>query len=156
MKENKDKKKEAKRKKSLGELGELFGIKALVDFKFKNIKNLNDSERNYPFADVYAEKGNKKYVISIKARNKYQKNGTLNSSYKLSRNVDRAKEDYKAEAYWMAVQFDENTVSIYFGSLAELNQSNSIPMQKCERGTIGKCLVKDRKHYFDFSYFKNK
>ena len=111
---------------------------------------------NYPFADLYAEKGDEKYVISIKARNKYQKNGTLNSRYKLSRNADRAKEDYKAEAYWMAVQFDEKTVSIYFGSLAELNQSNGIPIRKCESGTVGTCLVKDKKHYFDFSYFENK
>ena len=148
--------KEAKRKKSLGELGELFGIKALVDNSFKNIENINDSKMNYPFADLYAEKGDEKYVISIKARNKYQKNGTLNSRYKLSRNADRAKEDYKAEAYWMAVQFDEETVSIYFGSLAELNQSNGIPIRKCENGTVGKPLVEDKKHYFDFSYFDNK
>ena len=152
--------KEAKRKKSLGELGELFGIKALVDNSFKNIENINDSKMNYPFADLYAEKGDEKYVISIKARNKYQKNGTLNSRYKLGSNAyshaSRAEEKFDAEAYWMAVQFDKKTVSIYFGSLAELNQSNGIPMQKCERGTVGTCLVKDKKHYFDFSYFKNK
>ena len=53
------KKKEAKRKKSLGELGELFGIKALVDKSFKNIENLNDEKMNYPFADLYAEKDGK-------------------------------------------------------------------------------------------------
>ena len=35
------KKKEAKRKKSLGELGELFGIKALVDESFENIEVAN-------------------------------------------------------------------------------------------------------------------
>ena len=56
----------------------------------------------------------------------------------------------------MAVQFDEETFSIYFGSLAELNQSNGIPIRKCESGTVGNCLVKDKKHYFDFSYFENK
>ena len=154
------KKKEAKRKKSLGELGELFGIKALVDKSFKNIENLNDTKMNYPFADLYAEKGDEKYVISIKARNKYQKNGTLNSRYKLGSNAYRlaADEEKKrhAKAHWMAVQFDEETFSIYFGSLAELNQSNGIPIRKCENGTVGKCLVEDKKHYFDFSYFDNK
>ena len=154
-------KKEARRKKSLGELGELFGIKALVDKSFKNIENLNDTKMNYPFADLYAEKDGKKYVISIKARNKYQKNGiTLNSRYKLGSNAYRlaADEEKKrhAKAHWMAVQFDEETVSIYFGSLAELNQSNGIPIRKCESGTVGTCLVKDKKHYFDFSYFDNK
>ena len=154
------KKKEAKRKKSLGELGELFGIKALVDHSFEKIKNLNDIKMNYPFADLYAEKGDEKYVISIKARNKYQKNGTLNSRYKLGSNAYRlaADEEKKrhAKAHWMAVQFDEETFSIYFGSLAELNQSNGIPIRKCENGTVGKCLVEDKKHYFDFSYFDNK
>ena len=154
------KKKEAQRRKSLGELGELFGIKALVDESFEKIENLNDTKMNYPFADLYAEKDGKKYVISIKARNKYQKNGTLNSRYKLGSNAYRhakaAEEEYDAEAYWMAVQFDEETVSIYFGSLAELNQSNGIPIRKCENGTVGKCLVEDKKHYFDFSYFDNK
>jgi hypothetical protein len=35
---------EADRKKSLGELGELFAIKALVDKKFDKIRNLNDNE----------------------------------------------------------------------------------------------------------------
>ena len=154
-------KKEAGRKKSLGELGELFGIKALVDNKFEKIVNLNDIKMNYPFADLYAEKDGKKYVISIKARNKYQKNGTtLNSRYKLGSNAyskaKDAEEEHDAEAYWMAVQFDKKTVSIYFGSLAELNQSNGIPIRKCENGTVGECLVEDKKHYFDFSYFDNK
>ncbi len=154
-------KKEAKRKKSLGELGELFGIKALVDNKFEKIENLNDTKMNYPFADLYAEKDGKKYVISIKARNKYQKNGrTLNSRYKLGSNAySKAKyaaKEKDAEAYWMAVQFDEKTVSIYFGSLADLNQSNGIPLKKCMNRTVGKCLVEDKKHYFDFSYFDNK
>lgn len=66
-------KREARRKKSLGELGELFGIKALIDHSFEKVANLNDRKMNYPFADLYAEKGNKNLIISIKARNKYQK-----------------------------------------------------------------------------------
>jgi len=45
---NEKNKKEASRKKSLGELGELFAIKALVDNRYDNIVNLNDKkmERN--------------------------------------------------------------------------------------------------------------
>jgi len=153
------KKKEALRKKSLGELGELFGIKALVDNSFEKIVNLNDKKMNYPFADLYAEKGDKNYIISIKARNKYQKNHTLNSRYNLGgnayKNAAAAEEEYDAEAYWMAVQFDALTYSIYFGSLKELNQSKGIPLRKCEEGAVGDCLVKDKRHYFDFSYFEN-
>ena len=68
-------KKEASRKKSLGELGELFALKALVDKKFDRIRNLNDNIMNETFADIECEKDGISYIISVKARNKYQKNG---------------------------------------------------------------------------------
>ena len=70
-------KKEAARKKSLGELGELFAVKALVDKKFDRIRNLNDNHMNEKYADIECEKDGLRYVISVKARNKYQKNGKL-------------------------------------------------------------------------------
>ncbi len=50
------------RRKSLGELGELFAIKALVDNSFERIVNLNDKKMNYPFADLYAEKGGGNFI----------------------------------------------------------------------------------------------
>ncbi len=75
--------KEASRKKSLGELGELFAIKSLVDNNFERIKNFNDTKMNYPSADLYAEKEGKKYCISVKSRNKNQKDGKLNARYNL-------------------------------------------------------------------------
>jgi hypothetical protein len=153
-------KKEALRKKSLGELGELFGIKALVDNSFERVVNLNDEKMNHPFADLYAEKENKKYIISIKARNKYQKNHTLNAYYNLGTsayiNAEVAEIEYEAEAHWMAIQFDTHTYSIYFGSLNELNRRRAIPVRECEQGLIGACLVKDKRHHFDFEFFGNK
>jgi hypothetical protein len=76
--------KEAARKKSLGELGELFAIKALVDKKFDRIRNLNDKIMNEAFADIECEKDGVRYVISVKARNKFQKNGKLNTRYNLT------------------------------------------------------------------------
>ena len=79
--------KESKRKKALGELGELIGVKTLVDSGFLAIMNLNDKKMNYPFADLYATKKGKRYVISIKARNKIQRDGNLNSRYILGRDV---------------------------------------------------------------------
>jgi len=79
-------KKEAARKKSLGELGELFAIKALVDKRFDRIRNLNDNLMNVTFADIECEKDGVKYIISVKARNKYQKNGKLNTSVMLITN----------------------------------------------------------------------
>jgi hypothetical protein len=96
-------KKEAARKKSLGELGGLFAIKALVDKIFDRIRNLNDNIMNETFADIECEKDGVRYVISVKARNKYQKNGKLNSRYNLGSTVydkaPSAEKKYNASAY---------------------------------------------------------
>lgn len=156
-------KKEAKRKKALGELGELLAIKSLVDNEFTNIKNLNDINRVYPFADLYAEdKNGKKIVISVKARNQFQKNGLENLSYNLGRsvyiNAKKVEVKFNAEAYWMAIAFNEKSFSIYFGSLTELNGKFCIPISKCKTGEIGensKSFPKDKMHYFDWEFFLN-
>lgn len=153
-------KKEAARKKSLGELGELFALKALVDKKFDRIRNLNDNTMNEPFADIECEKDGLRYVISVKARNKYQKNGRLNSRYNLGSDVYKkaisAEKKYNASAHWIAIQFDQKSFSIYFGSLTELNGSKAIPVDKCEKGLIGEIWENNKRHYFDFEYYTNK
>lgn len=152
-------KQEAARKKFLGELGELVGIKALVDEGFDKIKNLNDKKLNECFADLYCEKDGKKIVISVKARNKYQKNGVLNTRYNLGNNAYEKAENvskrYNAEPYWMAIQFDSKEYSVYFGSLECLNKANAIPVNKCDKGECGKILVKNKRHFFDFSHLTN-
>lgn len=153
-------KKEAGRKKSLGELGELFALKALVDKKFDRIRNLNDNIMNETFADIECEKEGQKYIISVKARNKYQKDGKLNTRYNLGRDVYKksllAENKYNASAYWIAIQFDLKSFSIYFGSLKELNGSRAIPVDKCEKGIIGEIWEHNKRHYFDFEYYTNK
>ena len=152
-------KKEAARKKSLGELGELFAIKALVDKKFDRIRNLNDNLMNETYADIECEKDGLRYVISVKARNKYQKTGKLNTRYNLGDNVYEkalsAEKKYNATAYWMAVQFDKKSFSIYFGSMKELAGSKAIPVDKCEKGTIGEIWEINKRHFFDFDYYTN-
>ncbi|MCX6320413.1 MAG: hypothetical protein NTX93_01205 [Bacteroidia bacterium] len=152
-------KKEAARKMSLGELGELFALKALVDKKFDRIRNLNDNIMNETFADIECEKDGVSYIISVKARNKYQKDGTLNSRYNLGADVyekaQSAEKKYNASAYWMAIQFDYKSFSIYFGSLKELNGSKSIPVDKCEKGLIGEIWEFNKRHYFDFEFYTN-
>lgn len=151
--------KEAARKKSLGELGELFALKALVDKKFDRIRNLNDDIMNETFADIECEKDGIKFIISVKARNKFQKNGKLNTRYNLGADVYNkglsAEIKYNASAYWMAIQFDQRTFSIYFGSLAELSGSRAIPVDKCEKGIIGEIWELNKRHYFDFGYYTN-
>jgi hypothetical protein len=152
-------KKEAARKKSFGELGELFAIKALVDKKFDRIRNLNDNKINEPFADIECEKDGVRYVVSVKARNKYQKNGKLNSRYNLGSTVyDKAiaaELKYKASACWMAIQFDHKSFSIYFGSIKELDGSKAIPVDKCEKGITGEIWEFNKRHYFDFEFYTN-
>ena len=152
--------KEAARKKSLGELGELFALKVLVDKKFDRIRNLNDNTMNEKFADIECEKEGLKYIISVKARNKYQKDGKLNTRYNLGQDVYEkslsAQKKYKASAYWIAIQFDHTSFSIYFGSLKELKGSKSIPVDKCENGVIGEIWEYNKRHYFDFEYYTNK
>ena len=157
---NLENKKEAARKKSLGELGELFALKALVDQNFDKIRNLNDHKMNEKFADIIAEKDGIKYVISVKARNKYQISGKLNTRYNLGSNsYDKAlytENKYNGKAFWIAVQFDSSSYSIYFGALNELNGSKAIPVDKCEKGLIGEIWVLNKRHYFDFDYYSNK
>lgn len=161
-------KKEAARKKSLGELGELVAIKALCDAGYDKIRNLNDVSRTYPFADISCEKGGEKLIISVKARNMYQKDKSLNKRYKLGGNAYKhaadAAERFKATAYWMAIQFTEYHYSIYFDSLEALNGRKAIPIDECMERKIGKVLESPKelespkvpiKHYFDFDYFKN-
>ena len=152
-------KKEAARKKSLGELGELFAIKALVDKKFDRIRNLNDHTMNEAFADIECEKDGVRYVISVKARNKYQKDGKLNTRYNLGRDVYNkaitTEKKYNALAHWMAIQFDQKSYSIYFGSLMDLNGHKAIPIDRCVRGIIGEIWEFNKRHYFDFDFYTN-
>ena len=114
---------------------------------------------NETFADIVCEKDGEKYVVSVKARNKFQKNGKLNTRYNLGKNVYEkalvSEKKYKAKACWMAIQFDRNSFSIYFGQLKELNSSRAIPVDKCEKGIIGEIWVNNKRHYFDFDYYTN-
>lgn len=157
---NTNNKKEAARKKSLGELGELFALKALVDQKFDKIRNLNDLKMNEKFADIICEKDGIKYAISVKARNKLQVNGKINTRYNLgSKAYEKAKyaeKKYNAKASWIAVQFASDSFSIYFGLLDDLKDSKAIPVNKCEQGLIGEIWEHNKRHYFDFDYYSNK
>ena len=151
--------KEALRKKSLGELGELFAIKTLVDNHFDKIRNLNDEHMNEAYADLICEKDNQKCVISVKARNMYQLNRLINSQYNIGtnayENAKKAEEKYGGKAYWMAIQFDIHHYSVFFGSLESLNGSKAISINKCKSGELGIILVDNKRHYFDFDFYKN-
>jgi hypothetical protein len=148
----------ALRVKSLGALGELIAIKSLVDNDFEKIRNLNDQKKNFPYGDLYAEKNGKRYVISVKSRNKYQRSGKVNSRYKLG---ERCYEDakaaccqYDAEPYWMAIQFEGDKYSVYFGSLSILDGKKGIPMATTHLSKY-QCLAKGKEHGIDFKPYLN-
>ncbi|MBI5674646.1 MAG: hypothetical protein HZC48_02300 [Nitrospirae bacterium] len=148
----------ALRAKSLGALGELLAIKALVDNGFNNIRNLNDQKRNFPYADLYAERGDKKYVISVKARNRYGRNGRLNGRYNLGSDcatkAKKAELEFNAKAAWMAITIFDNIYSVYLGTLECLPLKTGIPMGENHFERY-ECLVKEKQHGLDFSPYKN-
>jgi len=148
----------ALRAKSLGALGELLAIKALVDNGFNKIRNLNDQKRNYPYADLYAERGSEKYVISVKARNTYQRNGKLNSRYKLGNDCEmkaqNAEVHFNAKAAWMAISIFDDIYSVYFGTLECLEMKTGIPMTSSHLPRY-ECFVKEKQHGLDFRPYKN-
>ena len=148
----------ALRARSLGALGELLAIKALVDNGFNNIRNLNDQKRNFPYADLYAERDGQKYVISVKARNRYENNGRLNSRYKLGIDCEskakKAELKFNAKAAWLAISIFDDFYSVYFGTLERLPVKTGIPMSENHLQSY-ECLVKERQHGLDFKPYKN-
>jgi hypothetical protein len=148
----------ALRAKSLGALGELLAIKALVDNGFNSIRNLNDQKRNYPYADLYAERGDEKYVISVKARNRYERTGNLNSRYKLGNDCEmkakNAEVHFNATAAWMAISVLDDIYSVYFGTLECLELKTGIPMTASHLSRY-ECLVREKQHGLDFRPYKN-
>ena len=106
----------------LGRIGEALVPVLLREVGFTGVDNLNSVQNNHPDADLIAERNGQRFFISVKARNKVQTNGTLNSRYKLEskgRKVPHAIEQAKrrlAQFAWVAVQVDGNTYSAYFGT----------------------------------------
>ncbi len=158
MKKDKLNQHTALRAKSLGALGELFAIKALVDNGFNNIRNLNDQKFNFPFADMYAEREQDRFVISVKTRNRYQSNGKINGRYNLGNDCElkakNAELKFNAKAAWMAISIDNGIYSVYFGRLDSLKLKTGIPMTEQNLQNY-ECLVNEKNHGLDFSHYKN-
>lgn len=148
----------ALRAKSLGALGELLAIKALVDNGFNNIRNLNDKKRNFPYADLYAERENEKYVISVKARNRYERTGRFNGRYNLRSGCEikakKAELQFNAKAAWLAISIFDDIYSIYFGTLESLTTKTGIPIGETHFQRY-ECLVEEKQHGLDFRPYKN-
>jgi hypothetical protein len=124
--------------KKLGDIGESVAVTLLQRAGFINVENLNSTlGANVQFFDIQAER-KKKYVISVKARNKFENSAAgkkLNSRYKLFDNpsvvsID-AKAKYGSEVAWVTVAVDipNGTLDAYFGTLASLDgNKKGVPM----------------------------
>ena len=119
---------------ALGRLGEKLAKLNLQRVGFTRIRNLNEENLNNCFADIYAVKDKQAYIISVKARNKFENNGNLNSRYKLGKDcyphAELAEAKHKAKAAWIAIAIDVKTLTYdaYFGLLSELGNSTGISM----------------------------
>ncbi len=149
--------KNRERTKKLGDFGENLSQELLKKSGFIKIRNLNNIEENYPFADLTAERGGKKYAISVKTRLKYERLGGLNPKYNLGkdwrRKLEKAVKNEKAIPSWLAIQVDEMTYSAYFGLISLVEESNGIPMQP-EALPFYERLAEDEKHGLNWNEIK--
>jgi len=119
---------------NLGRLGEELAELNLRKAGFVVVRNLNQDKRNNCFADIYAVKEGQPYVISVKARNKYENNGSLNARYKLGKNcyphAGLAETQHNAKAAWITIAVDVNAkrYDAYFGLLSDLNENTGVSM----------------------------
>ena len=76
----------AQRRAKLGAFGEVLAVEELSANGFTDFGILNRQMKNHPFADLYAKRvrDGKKFLISVKTRNKYENNGKLNQLYKIT------------------------------------------------------------------------
>lgn len=141
-----------RRWKKLGDVGEDIARVLLKSKGFKNIYDLNEIRENQSYADIYAERYDQAYVISVKTRNKYEASGRLNSRYKLGRECyQKAKEvenEYNAVAAWIAVSLniEAQTCAAYFGRLSQLKGNTGILMTQNAVGEyecLASCHLRD-------------
>ncbi len=152
---------EGRRFKTLGDIGESLAFEILNSNHFNDIVDLNECKVNFPFADFSAVKGNYHYLISVKARNKYERSGKLNSRYKLGSKVyEHIDALLKRDEYrnfipaWLAISIEIETYDAFFGTIDQLKGGRGINMspkatQNYEELALGV------KHNYDFADFGN-
>jgi len=155
---------EGKRFKKLGDFGEILAYQLLADQCFENIINLNEIKNNAPYADFYAVKDGVEYIFSVKARNKYENTGKLNSRYKLGRSGIKLGKFISDEAFkqycgatpaWLAISMETNTYDAYWGLMSELpGNQHGIPMSESAKKNY-KLLAVGVAHPYKSEHFLN-
>jgi len=149
-----------RRRKEVGDIGEVLALECLAKNGFTNIHDMNDEfHRTFPYADVMAEQNGTRYFISVKSRNEEKKGGGINPSYNLLKISNSRKsalereghskeqitkmlineanilaERFEAVAAWITVPIRpaRHLYSAYFGLLKDLGVRRSIPMKPDE------------------------
>jgi hypothetical protein len=134
--------KDHERRKALGDWGEAkaFELLTRAGSGFSNVRDINAETANHPFGDLYAERGNDRFVIGVKTRNKYQASGPLNATYNVRKkgyDIDAIGRGYKATLAWIAIQTipELQTFNAFFGTIDEIQEAKerfSIPMKPHE------------------------
>jgi hypothetical protein len=149
----------AHRAQKLGGLGEALAEQILRNAGFTSIRNLNETRKNFPFGDIYAERDAQKYVISVKIRNRYEtRTGRLNARYKLGKGcyelAARAQAEFSAIPAFLAVSLSSDSYSAYFAPLSVLGGSRGVSMTRAAVLRY-QCLGEDTPHHLDISHLKN-
>ena len=152
----------ALRAKRLGDIGEALAEELLSQHGFVNTRNLNHVQRNFPFADFFAERAATRYVISVKIRNKYEFScsGTprLNRRYKLGskspQHASAAAAHFNAVPAWLAIALDTTSYCAYFGLVSDLNGSLGIDMSPTTVLSY-ECLAHEQPHAFQHASLLN-
>src|SRR5437899_8939430 len=129
----------ARRAQELGGFGEALAKRILQRAAFTNVRNLNQLRPNFPFGDIYAVRHAKKYVISVKIRNRYEaKTGKLNARYKLGRHcyelARRAQIELSAVPAFLAISLVPDSYSAYFAPLSVLADRKSTRLNSSHLG----------------------
>lgn len=135
------------RTKRLGDLGERWTEDLLSKTGFQTIRDLNKIRRNHPGGDFIADRQGKRYFITVKARNKYAQNRSLNGGYNIyPLKVRHAAREYDAVPAWLTVQIDteRRCFSAYFGTVDSLRNPDAISVPMSTIAVAGyECLAKD-------------
>jgi len=151
----------AHRAKSLGKLGEKIAPFYLQRAGFESVRNLNDEQNNHPFADLLTSRRGVTYLISVKTRNKFEAGSdNLNTRYKLHERaghadlIKRLSAKHQAVPAWLAIQIDEDCLSVYFGTVEQLGGNKGISMfADCLPGY--ECLADHEPHGLDIGHLRN-
>jgi hypothetical protein len=125
------------RLRALGNWGEQKAFVLLQRAGFSSVEELNTEFPNHPFGDICATRSGKRYLIGVKARNKYQVSGLINPTYNVRKrgaDAGAVAQRHKAILAWVAISVipEERTFSAYFGTIAQIEDAGerfSIPMR---------------------------